>query len=248
MKRIIAYLAIAVIALSVAACDKEQREVRREQKRLKKEGLTYAEQTQPAAAQMQSDPEIELGAQIRLPLSGAEDLLKESVVDPNTVEKLSIAEVDADAAAAVAEAGRTIDKIAVSGKLKVEKIEDVVLNGLTSCSIKMRVNNSTAYNLSLYDGNANVYYNGSKVGTIVLDHSLAIQKKCTASVVADLSFHLENAITALSVVNKLRRGDTENISVDIDAMFGVGNRKQQFTMRGVPLDSVLSAAGVNTKK
>lgn len=128
--------------------------------------------------------------------------------------------------------------------IKVEAVEGFSRTGTMSGVAKVRITNSSRYDLTLKSGTAVLCYSGSAVGYLVLDAPVSVARRTTASVSVPVSVKIGNIITAFAAYQKLKRHEIQNITLGFEGEVSAGNKSRTVQKSDIPLEKVLSAAGI----
>ena len=131
------------------------------------------------------------------------------------------------------------------GSFRIEKVEDFKVNSLTSYEITLSVANPLRYEFQLNEGTVELFYAGTKLGTIISDGEVTIPKRATTSVTLPLSLEIENPIAIYGALGKLQRGETDRMTLTVRAVLKVAGSKRTFVQENIPLDTVLRLLGAD---
>lgn len=130
-------------------------------------------------------------------------------------------------------------------KFKVEKVESFRANGLTSYDLGLLVTNSTRHEFTLESGFIDVFYAGSKLGTIVADDAVTVPKRATTSIQLPLTLNIGNPLAIYGAYGKIQQGEIDKITLSLTAQIKVAGIKQTVERKNIPLSTVLAMFGVD---
>lgn len=168
---------------------------------------------------------------------------------PARTEAITAAGTDSESdAAVISESAAAGSKSAAAGgKLRFERFEGAKMNGLTSFEVRLRLTNSSRYEMQLESGRIELYYGSAKIGSVTADEPVSLPKRTTAVVTLPMSFKIDNPITALSAYNKLTRGEIDKMKISLRATVSAGGRTQNIEQDDIPLSQVLSLVGIEAE-
>lgn len=114
--------------------------------------------------------------------------------------------------------------------------------------VTLTVANNTRSNMRITSANAFVRYNGRKIGRIVVDEEVVLPRRRCAQVEVPLRITLSNPITALSLFNKVRKGDFSGIAVDYSVTVAAFASHRVFERENVSLDELATQFNFGLKK
>lgn len=114
--------------------------------------------------------------------------------------------------------------------------------------VTLTVANNTGSNMRITSANAFVRYNGRKIGRIVVDEEVVLPRRRCAQVEVPLRITLSNPITALSLFNKVRKGDFSGIAVDYSVTVAAFASHRVFERENVSLDELAAQFNFGLKK
>lgn len=133
-------------------------------------------------------------------------------------------------------------------KFQVVSIDKV--NGSLSDGwrITLTIANNTASNMRIIAANAFVRYNGRKVGRFVVNDEIVIPRRRCSQIEVPLKITLSNPLTALSVFNKVRKGDFSGITVDYSVTIAAFTSHRIFERENVALNELATQFNFGLKK
>lgn len=114
--------------------------------------------------------------------------------------------------------------------------------------ITLTVANNTASNMRIVTANAFVKQGGRKVARLSLDGEVILPRRRCSQVVVPLRITLANPIAALSVFNRLRKGDFSGITVDYDVEVKALASHRSFGCENVSLEELAQQFNLGLKK
>ena len=114
--------------------------------------------------------------------------------------------------------------------------------------VTLTVANNTSSNMRITAASAFVRYNGKKVGRIVIDEEVVLPRRRCSQVEVPLRITLSNPITALSLFNKVRKGDYSGIAIDYSVTVAAFASHRVFERENVSLDELAAQFNFGLKK
>lgn len=114
--------------------------------------------------------------------------------------------------------------------------------------ITLTIANNTASNVRITAANAFVRQNGRKIGRVVLDGEVVLPRRCCSQVEVPLRITLANPIAALGVLNNIRKGNFEGITVDYSITASALTSHRIFEREGVSLEALARQFNYGLKK
>lgn len=108
--------------------------------------------------------------------------------------------------------------------------------------------NNTASNVRITAANAFLYHNGRKIGRLALNGELFLPRRRCSQVEIPLRITLSNPISALSVFNKIRKGDFSGITVDYSVTVAALTSNRIFESKAVSLEQLAKQFNLGLKK
>ena len=124
-------------------------------------------------------------------------------------------------------------------KFQVIAIENIKGSLGKKWSITLTIANNTARDLHLTDGSADIAYNGRKVARIALDDEVVVARRQCSKVEVPLRITLANPLSALSVLNKIRKGDYKGITADYSISIGTLTSHRTLAQSGVTIEAIV---------
>ncbi len=133
-------------------------------------------------------------------------------------------------------------------KFQVVSLDKVSGSLSDSWRVTLTVANNTSSNMRIVKANAFVKQGGRKVARLSLDGEVLLPRRRCSQVDVPLRVILANPIAALSVFNKLRKGDFSGITIDyeIDVVAFVSHRT--FEADNVSLEELARQFNLGLKK
>lgn len=98
--------------------------------------------------------------------------------------------------------------------------------------------NNTASTLQVTDGTATIYDKGRKVANIVLDGDVSLPRRKCSQVVVPLRIALSNPIGAISIMNRIRKGEYNGITLDYKIVVKAFTSHREVSERGIALEDI----------
>lgn len=157
---------------------------------------------------------------------------------------LSTAPAEGEASAiALASASSRKSGSSMSGKIYVEKVESAKINGMTSAQLRVRVANTSRYDVTVDNASAVLFSGNSTVGSARCGNSITLPKRTSTSVDVPLTFSVNNILTAYSVLSKARRGDLSGLTVTVSATVSWNKKSADLKAERIPVEQILSQLG-----
>lgn len=130
-------------------------------------------------------------------------------------------------------------------EFKIEKVESINPKGITSYDVQLLVKNSTRYGCMLQQATVDVFYSGSKLGSVLSDEEVEVPKRTTASVTLPIVLKIDNPIALYGAYGKIQRGEIDKITLALKATVKVAGVKRTVERNNIPLSEVLSMFGAD---
>ncbi len=114
--------------------------------------------------------------------------------------------------------------------------------------LTLTVANNTASNMRIVTANAFVKQGGRKVARLSLDGEVLLPRRRCSQVVVPLRITLANPIAALSVFNRLRKGDFSGITIDYEVSVAAFASHRHFESQNVSLEELARQFNLGLKK
>lgn len=114
--------------------------------------------------------------------------------------------------------------------------------------ITITVANNTASNMRITDASAFVHNNGRKIGRLLLDGDILLPRRRCSQVEIPLRVTLSNPIAALSVFNKVRKGDFSGIAIDYSVTISALASHRTIERNNVSLEQLAKQFNLGLKK
>ena len=115
-------------------------------------------------------------------------------------------------------------------------------------NITLTVANNTASNMRITAASAFVRHNGRKIGRVALDGEVLLPRRRCSQVNVPLRLTLSNPIGALTLLNKVRKGDFSGIAVDYSVTISALASHRIFEQENVPLEQLAQQFNFGLKK
>ncbi len=115
-------------------------------------------------------------------------------------------------------------------------------------NITLTVANNTASNMRITAVSAFVRHNGRKIGRVALDGEVLLPRRRCSQVNVPLRLTLSNPIGALTLLNKVRKGDFSGIAVDYSVTISALASHRIFEQENVPLEQLARQFNFGLKK
>lgn len=136
---------------------------------------------------------------------------------------------------------RAVEKSA--RKVRFEGIERVERQGLTGAEIVARINNGSAHQLTLASAEFDVYYDDSRVATVVLVDPVEIEPRTVASVTTNWRLKISDPLTMLVLYARVKAGQFDQIAVSCRVEGRGGPAPVIFSREKMPLSEFLNTFG-----
>jgi hypothetical protein len=108
--------------------------------------------------------------------------------------------------------------------------------------------NNTASNIHITAASAFVYHNGRKIGRLALNGDIFLPRRRCSQVEIPLRITLANPLTALSTINKIRKGDFSGITIDYSVTIATLTSHRILEDKGVSLEELARQFNLGLKK
>lgn len=129
--------------------------------------------------------------------------------------------------------------------VSIDKVRGSISNGW---KISLTVANNTASNMRIIATNAFIKNNGKKIGRLSLDGEVFLPRRRCSQVEVPLRITLSNPIAALSVFNKIRKGDFSDITIDYNITIATLTSHRSFEQENVSLEQLAKQFNLGLKK
>ena len=137
---------------------------------------------------------------------------------------------------------RAVEKVA--SKIRFEGIERVERQGLTGAEVVVRVDNGSAYRLTLSSAEIGIYYADACVGTVVLCEPVEIERRTEASLTTRWRLRISDPLTLLLLARDAAAGTYDRISLSCQAEGRGGPAPVKFSREKMPLSEFLNTFGL----
>ncbi len=114
--------------------------------------------------------------------------------------------------------------------------------------VTLTIANNTASNVRITSANAFVRQNGRKIGRVVLDGEVVLPRRCCSQVDVPLRITLANPIAALGVLNNIRKGNFDGVTIDYSITISALTSHRIFEKEGVSLEALAQQFNFGLKK
>lgn len=114
--------------------------------------------------------------------------------------------------------------------------------------VTLTVANNTSSNMRITSASAFVRYNGRKIGRVVVDEEILLPRRRCSQVEVPLRITLSNPIAAISLFNKIRKGDYSGIGVDYNVAITAFASHRIFERENVSLEKLAAQFNFGLKK
>lgn len=97
--------------------------------------------------------------------------------------------------------------------IQIEAVEQVDRHALSGMDVTVRVRNDSRYKLKLREAVLQLWYAGSRVGSVQLREGIEVPRRTTQNVVTRWKFRIEDPLALYALSRKLRRDDLSDIEV-----------------------------------
>ena len=133
-------------------------------------------------------------------------------------------------------------------KFQVVSLDKVSGSIGESWRVTLTVANNTASNMRITSASAFVRHNGRKIGRLTLDGEVLLPRRQCSQIDVPLRLTLSNPIGALSVLNKLRKGDFSGITIDYNLATSSLIAHRVFEQENVSLEQLAQQFNLGLKK
>lgn len=133
-------------------------------------------------------------------------------------------------------------------KFQVVSLDKVSGSIGESWRVTLTVANNTASNMRITAASAFVRHNGRKIGRLTLDGEVLLPRRRCSQIDVPLRLTLSNPIGALSVLNKLRKGDFSGITIDYNLTVSSLIAHRVFEQDNVALEQLAQQFNLGLKK
>ncbi|MEG2366008.1 MAG: hypothetical protein RSB29_04555 [Alistipes sp.] len=128
--------------------------------------------------------------------------------------------------------------------IRIEAVEKVEPHALSGIDLTLRVHNGTGYKLVLHDASLTLWFDGSRVGDVVLREGVQVERRTTQSVVTRWKFQIDDPITLYILARRINAGDLSQIGVSYAVDGRGGPAPVKISSEMVPLSDFLHTFGV----
>lgn len=128
--------------------------------------------------------------------------------------------------------------------IRIEAVERIERHGLTAAEIVVRVANGTGYKLQLDEAELDLYYAGSRVGTVRLREGVEVARRTTASVATWWQLKIADPLALYVLTKKLRENDLSQVTVSFAVKGRGGPAPVNISQERMPLSDFLNIFGI----
>lgn len=128
--------------------------------------------------------------------------------------------------------------------IRFEAVERVTRQGLTGAEVVVRVTNDTGYKLVLDDARIDIFYDGGRVGTILLREGVEVPRRTSGSVTTRWQLKISDPLALYVLAKKVRAGDISQVTVSYAVEGRGGPAPVKISREGVPLSEFLNIFGI----
>lgn len=140
---------------------------------------------------------------------------------------------------------RSVEKVA--RKIRFEGIEHVQLQGLSSAEVIARIDNGSAYRLSLSAARMDLYYADALVGRMVLEEPVEIDRRTAASLRTRWRLQVSDPLTLFVLYRRVKAGEYDRIALSCDIEGRGGPAPLRFSREKMPLSEFLTTFGLTVQ-
>ena len=213
------------------------RERRREARAMKR----ALRQQGKAAARQQAATEAAAATGVETAVA-PEPLAAES---PAAVAAAPEAPAQSAAKPASARTARPDEKSVLKSASKVSILSVVKVTGglFEGFVVTVRVRNQSSMNISIYDGRADIYMDGSRTIAVRQQEGVTIPKNATTDIAVPLSVSLTNPLLALALYTRAKQKKFDGIDLSYSIEGSALGFKRRFADEHVPVKKILDKTG-----
>lgn len=130
-------------------------------------------------------------------------------------------------------------------KISIEKIESLTPHGLAGVDVVASASNATRHNITLEAGRLTLKYDGSQVAMLQLYDPVMLPKRFSGEIEMSYKMKIYDPLGAMAVMGRLKRGDTEDMTVTLEATVKAGPMRKNILYEDVQLDRFLATFAVS---
>lgn len=130
-------------------------------------------------------------------------------------------------------------------KIRIEKIESLTPHGLTGVDAVVSVSNSTRHNITLEAARLTLKYDGAAVAMLQLRDPMTLPKRFSGELELSGRLKIYDPLGAMSVLGRIKRGETDRMTVTLDATARAGVIRKNILYEDVQLDRFLATFAVS---
>lgn len=129
-------------------------------------------------------------------------------------------------------------------KIRVEAVEKVERQGLTSARVTVRIANGTAHKLVLNAATVDIHYGTGRAASIVLRNEVSIESRTTRSVETEWQVKVSDLLALYALTRKVASDDISQIFVSVTAEGRGGPVPVNISREMMPLSDILNTFGM----
>lgn len=129
-------------------------------------------------------------------------------------------------------------------KIRVEAVEKFEMHGMSGAELALRVVNDTRHKLVLEKVEMDVFYNGSRVGSVALRDRIEVGKRTTESVSLLWQFKIADPLALYVLSRKVQESDLSQVCVSYAIEGRGGPMSVKISKKMVPLSEFLHNFGL----
>lgn len=128
--------------------------------------------------------------------------------------------------------------------VSIDKVRGSIGDGW---KITLTVANNTASNMRITAASAFIKHNNKKIGRLSLNGEIVLPRRRCSQVEVPLRVTLSNPIAAISVFNKIRKGDFSDIAIDYNITIAALTAHRTFEQENVSLEALAKQFNLGLK-
>lgn len=149
------------------------------------------------------------------------------------------------AALSTASCRRSVEKVA--RKIRFEGIEQVRMQGMSMAEVDARIDNGSAYRLTLSAARIDLYYADLLVGRFVLQEPVEIGRRTEASLQTRWRIQYYNLMYLYVMYRTLKVGASDQIAISFEIEGRGGPVPLRFSREKMPLSEFLTTFGLTVQ-
>ena len=138
---------------------------------------------------------------------------------------------------------RAVEK--VGRKIRFEGIERVERQGLTGAEVVVRIENGSAYRLTLASAQIGIYYGEALVGTLMLSDPVELDRRTTADVSTRWRLRISDPLALYVMIRRVKAGEFGQIALSCSLEGRGGPAPVKFSREKMPLSDFLNTFGLS---